>query len=170
LRASHSPATVVTVDNKDLDEASVWDHNARSAAEAPVEQKAPPAQRAIGLLGSQSEAPDKAPAAPHAGILQGVTPVALTLPGYQRQIAISRELVTRERPFHPKLYYVTDWAIWPVLFVWLMCALLLLWSHRAELRELAQRMRERLARLSEDGPVRATTRAGGKPRAEHTEA
>jgi hypothetical protein len=171
LRASHSSPTLVTVDNKDLDEAGGWENNVRVDAPLQETQTSQVAQRGTtGLVGGQGQAHARAAAAPQAGILQGVTPVALTLPGYQRQIAISRELVTRERPFHPKLYYVTDWAIWPVLLAWLACTALLLRSHRVELRELARRIRERLARRPELGLVQATTRAGEGPRAEHAEA
>ena len=37
------------------------------------------------------------------GVIEGVTPVALNLPGYVRSVSASRELVTRDRPFSPVL-------------------------------------------------------------------
>jgi hypothetical protein len=85
------------------------------------------------------------------GVLEGVTPVALTLPAYERSTYASRELVTGERPFRPVLFYVTTWAIVPLGVAWLVGAAALLRMHARFLGELWSRMRARLAR----GPASA---------------
>ncbi|HMJ56522.1 MAG TPA: hypothetical protein VK540_30855 [Polyangiaceae bacterium] len=82
------------------------------------------------------------------GVLEGVTPVALTLPQYERSVYATRELVTRERPFRPVLVYATAWAAWPLGMGWLLCMAGLLWIYRPLLRALAMRVRARLARGS----------------------
>jgi hypothetical protein len=80
------------------------------------------------------------------GVLQGVTPVALTLPAYERAVHPRRELVTRERPFKPAVLYVTTWAIAPVALAWLACVAALAWSLRRELEALRDRVRARIDR------------------------
>ena len=82
------------------------------------------------------------------GVLEGVTPVALTLPQYERSVYATRELVTRERPFRPVLVYATAWMAWPLGLGWFLCVLALLRIHRPELLALSARIRERLARAS----------------------
>jgi hypothetical protein len=78
------------------------------------------------------------------GVLEGVTPVALTLPSYTHSLDASRELVTRERPFHPTLYYVTSAALWPLALLWLVAAALLLLAHRGPIAETSRWIRARL--------------------------
>ena len=82
------------------------------------------------------------------GVLEGVTPVALTLPHYERSVYATRELVTRERPFRPVLVYATAWAVWPLVIGWLFCIGALIRLYRATLVALSQRIRARLARGS----------------------
>jgi hypothetical protein len=82
------------------------------------------------------------------GVLEGVTPVALTLPQYERSVYATRELVTRERPFRPVLLYATAWAAWPLGIAWLACIAALIQLYRPTLLALSARMRERLARGS----------------------
>jgi hypothetical protein len=82
------------------------------------------------------------------GVLEGVTPVALTLPQYERSVYATRELVTRERPFRPVLVYATAWAAWPLALGWLLCIAALLRMYRPLLIALLGRIRERLARGS----------------------
>jgi hypothetical protein len=80
------------------------------------------------------------------GVLEGVTPVALTLPAFERSTYASRELVTRERPFQPVLVYATSWAIFPLGIAWLACVVALLRAHARLLSDLWSRARARLAR------------------------
>jgi hypothetical protein len=80
------------------------------------------------------------------GVLEGVTPVALTLPQYERSVYASRELVTRERPFRPVLVYATAWAVWPLVIGWLFCIGVLLRLYRRELLAISEKIRARLAR------------------------
>jgi hypothetical protein len=78
------------------------------------------------------------------GVLEGVTPVALPLPGYARSMSASREIVTRDRPFNPTLVYVTSMAIAPFEFLWLVGLGLVIWAHRARIAEAYRRIRARL--------------------------
>jgi hypothetical protein len=78
-------------------------------------------------------------------VVQGVTPVALTLPSFDHTVSASRELVTRDRPFKPTLLYVTTAALLPLGAVWLIALALLVASHRAALVLLWHRVRARVA-------------------------
>ncbi len=49
------------------------------------------------------------------GIVQGVAPVALPLLAYERSIAITRELVTRDRPLTLHLVYLTTAGVAPLV-------------------------------------------------------
>jgi len=89
------------------------------------------------------------------GLIEGFTPEALPLPQYHRSAYAGRELVTEQRPFSPALYYVTDWVLWPLVAVWLLCLGLLGASYRRELVALYARMRERLTRVDPPAPAPA---------------
>jgi hypothetical protein len=91
------------------------------------------------------------------GVLEGVTPVALTLPQYERSVYATRELVTRERPFQPVLFYATAWAAWPLGAGWLLAVAALLRIYRPVLLAASARLRERMTRAS------AVTSAGSPP-------
>lgn len=80
------------------------------------------------------------------GILRGVAPVALPLPSADRYVGAARELVTRERPFQPRLVYVTTVALLPFAGLWLLSIAALAFVHRAKLIALRARFRELLAR------------------------
>jgi hypothetical protein len=80
------------------------------------------------------------------GITQGVAPVALTLPGYARSVTVSRELVTKERPFTPSVVYVTTTGLAPLVALWLVSVAWLAWAYRREGARLVRVVRERLAR------------------------
>ncbi len=56
--------------------------------------------------------------------VQGVTPVALPLPGYERSLYVKRELVTTQRPLKPTLIYTTQSATLPLLILWLISLVL----------------------------------------------
>jgi len=78
------------------------------------------------------------------GVIEGVTPVALNLPSYERSLSASRELVTKDRPFSPRLYYVGELALAPLYALWLGLAVYVLVRHRAFPREAWTHLRERL--------------------------
>jgi hypothetical protein len=79
------------------------------------------------------------------GILRGVAPVALPLPSAERYTGAARELVTRERPFTPRLVYVTTAALLPFAGLWVLSIVALLFAHRAKIVALRARLRELLA-------------------------
>lgn len=83
------------------------------------------------------------------GVLGGVTPVALALPTFARTVVVDSELVTPERPFRPRVVYVTGAAMLALGGAWMLCVALLGWALRAEARELLHRARARLARTAE---------------------
>jgi len=87
------------------------------------------------------------------GLTQGVAPVALTLPGYDRSLTFSRELVTRERPFTPRVVYVTSEGLAPLVAVWLACIGWLSWAYRSSLARIARELRARLARRPDPAPA-----------------
>lgn len=80
-----------------------------------------------------------------AGIVDGVRPVAMPLPNYDRSVTLSRELVTKDRPFKVTLFYVTDTALGLLTAMWLACALALGWSSRDRLRAWRDAIRTKLA-------------------------
>lgn len=87
------------------------------------------------------------------GILRGVAPVALPLPSAEHWANASRELVTRERPFHPRVVYVTTLALLPFAGLWALSILALLFVHRARLVALRARVRELLAPMPSATPA-----------------
>jgi len=87
------------------------------------------------------------------GIVQGVAPVALPLPAYDRSIVITRELVTRDRPLTLRLVYVTTAGVAPLVGLWLVCLAWLLRLYSVELVRLVRLVRERLARRPESDPA-----------------
>jgi hypothetical protein len=80
------------------------------------------------------------------GVLEGVAPVALPLPSYASSIHLQRELVTKDRPFNPVVYYVTEWVLAPVGVLWLMVFGWLVREHRESLRSARQWVRSKLAK------------------------
>src|SRR5262249_21749364 len=58
------------------------------------------------------------------GVVGGVTPVALAMPGYDHVVSMQTDLVTRERPFRARLVYFTDAATYPLWGAWAACVLL----------------------------------------------
>jgi hypothetical protein len=87
------------------------------------------------------------------GIVQGVAPVALPLPAYERSITITRELVTRDRPLTLHLVYITTTGLAPLVGLWLLCLAWLARLHAAEIARIARMIRERLARQPEPDPA-----------------
>jgi hypothetical protein len=89
------------------------------------------------------------------GVAQGVAPVALPLPAYERSVVVTRELVTRDRPLTVSVLYVTNAGLAPLVGLWLACVALLLRLHAAEIVRLARAVRERLARKPDPDPAPA---------------
>jgi hypothetical protein len=80
------------------------------------------------------------------GIVQGVAPVALPLPAYERSVVVTRELVTRDRPLSLRVVYVTTTGLAPLVAAWLACILLLVRLHAAPIGRLVRALRARLGR------------------------
>lgn len=83
-----------------------------------------------------------------AGVIAGVTPVALPLPSYDKSVVIEQELVSKDRPFKPVVYYLTGWTVWPFIAAW---ALLLLWFvyvQRTQIRDRILKLRNQLDNLN----------------------
>ena len=98
------------------------------------------------------------------GVVQGVAPVALTLPQYERSVFASRELVTRDRPFSPIVVYVTTLGLAPFALAWLACVALLARLCRGDIARFVRAVRERVARKPEaDAPPQAPTPAAPPP-------
>lgn len=88
----------------------------------------------------------------NAPLLPGVAPVAMPLPSAARWVSTSRELCTPERPFHPRLVYVTTYALLPFALLWALAIAALAWLHRAELAALRDHVRKLLAPAPADAP------------------
>jgi hypothetical protein len=86
------------------------------------------------------------------GIAQGVAPVELPLPAYERSVVVSRELVTRDRPLVANVYYITTAGLAPLVGVWLACVAWLARLYAAAIADFVRRLRERLARRSDPDP------------------
>jgi hypothetical protein len=80
------------------------------------------------------------------GVLEGVAPVALPLPSYGSSVYLTRELVTKDRPFRPVVYYVTEWVVVPLGALWLLVFGWLLRAHRDQLRSARLWIRNKLAK------------------------
>jgi hypothetical protein len=71
-----------------------------------------------------------------------VTPVSMSFP----YVRTTRQLVSSERPFAPRVVYVTSAFVAGLHGVWLGLVALLLWAHRDRLLALKARIAERLTR------------------------
>jgi hypothetical protein len=86
------------------------------------------------------------------GLVGGATPIALSMPSFDYTLQASRELVTRERPFAPRLVYATSLTVGLFRFGWLALLGWLLFEHRGSLARLWQLVRERLQKRPEPPP------------------
>ncbi len=75
-----------------------------------------------------------------------ITPVSLSVPSSERYVQTSRQLVSSERPFVPRVIYVTSTLVGALHAVWLGLVALLLWAHRDRIVALKARIVERLGR------------------------
>jgi hypothetical protein len=96
----------------------------------------------------ESARPDGRPSSPLEAKM-GATPVSLSHPLSERYVQTSRQLVTSERPFAPRLVYVTPSLLALLELAWLGVAAWLLYEHRAALLALLSRVKGRLARRAE---------------------
>jgi hypothetical protein len=78
------------------------------------------------------------------GVLQGVTPVPLPLPSYQHSISANRELVTKDRPFRPIMFYMTDMVALPIGFLWLAGLGVVVRAHWRRIVEMYSRIKAKL--------------------------
>ncbi len=83
----------------------------------------------------------------------GVTPVSLSIPSSDLYVLSSRQLVTRERPFVPRVLYVTSSLLALLQVAWLGLVGAVVWAHRERLMQLKQRIVTRLGRRPEPRPV-----------------
>lgn len=126
-----------------------FDKDTRNAEELPMQQ----AQAVANLPAAKTEAKEGGLAGDttrlaligRAGVLDGVRPVALSMPGYSQSAYASRQLVTPSRTFTPVVWYVTDTGLALVALLWLACAAGLAWLSRDRLAALRDRVRAALA-------------------------
>jgi hypothetical protein len=81
----------------------------------------------------------------HAGVLDGVRPVALSMPGYSQSAYASRQLVTPSHTFTPVVWYVTDTGFALLALLWIASAAALAWLSRDRLVALRDAVRAALA-------------------------
>ncbi len=89
------------------------------------------------------------------GMAQGIAPVAIPLPAYQRSVTVTRELVTKDRPLTVSVTYVTTAGLAPLVAAWLACVALLVRLSWAPIAAFARALQERLARPRDPDPVPA---------------
>ena len=75
-----------------------------------------------------------------------ITPVSLSFPSSERYVIATRELVSDERPFEPRVFYVTSTLLNALQLVWLVLLGLLVWAHKDKLLVLKGKIAERLTR------------------------
>jgi hypothetical protein len=76
----------------------------------------------------------------------GVQPVSMSFPTSDQYVHTSRQLVTLERPFQPRIVYVTSTLVGILHVIWIALLALLAWAHRDALAALKLKLVERLVR------------------------
>jgi hypothetical protein len=112
-----------------------------------------PAQAADGDLRKQQATAQRitfAAQLAHAGVLDGVRPVALTMPSYTQSAYASRQLVTPSNAFTPVVWYVTDTGLALLALLWIASAAALAWLSRDRLVALRDAVRAALAPKSSE--------------------
>jgi len=87
--------------------------------------------------------------------LQGVTPVPLPLPSYQHSMYSSRELVTKDRPFRPVMFYMTEMVALPIGLLWLAGLGVLVRAHWRRIVETYAGIKAKLAAAGEKEQTQA---------------
>jgi len=86
-----------------------------------------------------------------------ITPVSLSFPTSERYVLSSRQVVSQERPFVPRIVYVTSTLVGFLHLAWLALVGVLVFTHRDRLAVLKGKIAERLARRPEAvAPASAT--------------
>ncbi|MBX3226692.1 MAG: hypothetical protein KIT84_39275 [Labilithrix sp.] len=75
-----------------------------------------------------------------------ITPVSISFPTSERYVFASRQLVSNERPFEPRVVYVTTSFVGFLHAAWLVLVGLLVWAHKDRLAALKAKIAERLTR------------------------
>jgi len=83
------------------------------------------------------------------GVLQGVTPVPLPLPTYRHSMYSSRELVTKDRPFRPVMFYMTDMVALPIGLLWLLGLGVVVRAHWGRIMDIYAGIKAKLAASGE---------------------
>lgn len=111
---------------------------------------------------------------PRGGAPGDITPVSLSFPTSERYVTSSRQVVSQERPFVPRIVYVTSTFIGFLHLAWLGLVGLLVFAHKDKLALLKAKIALRLARRPEatepDPVVSVTATANGAPAPEAIEA
>ncbi len=94
-----------------------------------------------------------------------ITPVSLSLPTSERYVQSSRQVVSQERPFTPRIVYVTSTLVGVLHLAWLALVGALVFTHRDKLAALKAKIVERLARRPEAaaGPAALTSTEAEAP-------
>lgn len=95
-----------------------------------------------------------------------ITPVSLSLPTSERYVQSSRQVVSQERPFTPRIVYVTSTLVGFLHLVWLALVGVLVFTHRDKLAALKAKIVERLSRRPEaaaDAPALTSSEAEAPP-------
>lgn len=98
------------------------------------------------FVAETSPTPERAYSAPQEGP-DGkpiIVPVQLSMPSSETYVGTSRQLVSAERPFRPRLVYITTTTLNVIHAAWLVLCAWLLLLHRVPLMGLAQRAIARL--------------------------
>lgn len=128
--------------------------------------EAPSSSVGEGMLVAHPDLPRPETAGSRDAISRGdpradITPVSLSFPTSERYVIASRQLVSNERPFEPRVFYVTSSFLGALHVGWLVLMVLLLWSHKEQLAALKAKLAERLTRRPT--PPDPTTAAEAPP-------
>ncbi len=75
-----------------------------------------------------------------------IAPVSLSFPTSEHYVRASRQLVSQERPFVPRIVYVTSTLLGLLYAGWLALVALLVWAHRSQLAVVKERVLDRIRR------------------------
>ena len=85
-----------------------------------------------------------------------IAPVSLSFPTSEHYVRASRQLVSQERPFVPRILYVTSTLLALLYAAWLALVGLLVWAHRTQLAVVKARVLDRIRRRPSPTPDPAT--------------